>query len=170
MWLFFHNLRQHSSPMISLAYDAIPTSEELMFILKIYKDLFNFYIRGSVHRESNLTLNPLTWKIRWAPNNYSRRQMGFNWAIKGLITVQQDVTVFSLLHFCRQLYMFRVLAPTIRSWYSCNYSFWYWLTGSTNIRSRCWVGTDSCVSIPDLLPSVLGVELELIHVYQYQKL
>jgi len=32
--------------------------------------------------------------------------------------------LFSLLHFCRQLYMFRVLTPIIRSWYSCNYSFW----------------------------------------------
>jgi len=54
-----------------------------------------FYIHGSVHRESNL------------------------------ITVQKDATVFSLLHLCRQLYMFRMLTPIIRSWYSCNYSFWY---------------------------------------------
>jgi len=45
--------------------------------------------------------------------------------------------LFSLLYFCRQLYMFRVLTPIIRSWYSCNYSFWYWSTWSTNIRSRC---------------------------------
>ena len=49
--------------------------------------------------------------------------------------------LFSLLHFCRQLYMFQVLTPIIRSSYSCNYSFWYWLTGSTTIHSRCWVGT-----------------------------
>jgi len=54
--------------------------------------------------------------------------------------------LFSLLHFCRQLYMFQVLTPIVRSSYNCNYSFWYWLTGSTTIRSRCWVGTDSCVS------------------------
>ena len=54
--------------------------------------------------------------------------------------------LFSLLHFCRQLYMFRALTPIIRSSYNCNYSFWYWLTGSTTIRSRCWVGTDPCVS------------------------
>jgi len=40
--------------------------------------------------------------------------------------VQQDVTVFSLLYFCRQHYMFRMLTPIIRSWYSCNYSFWYY--------------------------------------------
>jgi len=38
----------------------------------------DFYIHRSVHRESN-----------W-------------------ITVQKDATVLSLLHFCRQLYMFRV--------------------------------------------------------------
>jgi hypothetical protein len=54
--------------------------------------------------------------------------------------------LFSLLHFCRQPYMFRMLTPIIRSSYNCNYSFWYWLTGSATIRSRCWVGTDSCVS------------------------
>ena len=44
--------------------------------------------------------------------------------------------LFSLLHFCRQLYMFQVLTPIIRSSYNCNYSFWYWSTGSTTIRSR----------------------------------
>ena len=33
-----------------------------------------------------LTLNPLTWKIWWAPNNASRWQMGFNSACKGLNT------------------------------------------------------------------------------------
>jgi len=54
--------------------------------------------------------------------------------------------LFSLLHFCRQLYMFRVLTPIIRSLYNSNYSFWYRLTGSTTICSCCWVGTDSCVS------------------------
>jgi len=32
-----------------------------------------------------LTLNPLTWKIRWAPNIVSRRKMGFKSAFKGLI-------------------------------------------------------------------------------------
>ena len=42
-----------------------------------------------------------------------------------LITVQKDATVFSSLHFCRQLYMFRVLTPIISSSYNCNYSFWY---------------------------------------------
>ena len=54
--------------------------------------------------------------------------------------------LLSLLYLCRQLYMFRVLTPIIRSSYNRNYSFWYWLTGSTTIRSRCWVGNDSCVS------------------------
>ena len=35
--------------------------------------------------------------------------------------------LFRLLHFCRQLYVFRVLTHIIRSSYNCNYSFWYWL-------------------------------------------
>jgi len=65
-----------------------------------------FYIYGSVHRESNL------------------------------IIVQQDATVFGLLYFCRQLFMFQVLTPIIRSWYSCNYSFWHRSAGSATIRSR----------------------------------
>jgi len=47
--------------------------------------------------------------------------------------------LFSLLHFCRQLYMLRVLTPIIRSSYNCIYSFWYWLTGSTIIHFRRWV-------------------------------
>jgi len=34
--------------------------------------------------KAELTLNPLTWKIWWAPNNASRWQMGFNSAFKGL--------------------------------------------------------------------------------------
>ena len=33
----------------------------------------------------NLTLNPLTCKICWAPNNSSKWQMGNNWAFEGLI-------------------------------------------------------------------------------------
>jgi hypothetical protein len=46
-----------------------------------------------------LTLNPLTWKIWWAPNNASRRQVGFNSAFKGLnlsdiISALRYVTVF----------------------------------------------------------------------------
>ena len=32
----------------------------------------------------NLTLNPLTWRIWWAPNSASKWQMGFNSAFKGL--------------------------------------------------------------------------------------
>ena len=36
------------------------------------------------HVGLSLTLNPLKWKIRWAPNNASRWQMGLNSAFKGL--------------------------------------------------------------------------------------
>ena len=36
--------------------------------------------------------------------------------------------LYSSLVSCRQLYVFRVLTPFIRSSYNCNYRFWYWLT------------------------------------------
>ena len=42
------------------------------------------------------------------------------------VVVQQGAAAFSLLYFCRQLYMFRVLTSTIRSSYNCNCSFWHW--------------------------------------------
>jgi len=43
------------------------------------------------------------------------------------IIVQQDATMYSLLYFCKLLYMFRVVTPPIvRSTYNCNYSIWHW--------------------------------------------
>jgi len=47
----------------------------ILEVLRFKRDLF-FRVK--------LTLNPLTWKIWWAPNNASRWQMGFNLAFKGL--------------------------------------------------------------------------------------
>jgi len=45
----------------------------------------------------------------------------------GSIIVKQDVTMYSLLCFCKLLYMFRVVTPPIiRSTYKCNYSIWHW--------------------------------------------
>jgi len=43
------------------------------------------------------------------------------------IIVQQDAIMYSLLYFCKLLYMFRVVTPPIiRSTYNCNYSIWHW--------------------------------------------
>jgi len=43
------------------------------------------------------------------------------------IIVQQDATIYTLLHFCKLLYMFRVVTPPIiRSTYNCNYCIWHW--------------------------------------------
>ena len=43
------------------------------------------------------------------------------------ITVQQDATMYSLLYFCKLLYMFWVVTPPIiRITYNCNYSIWHW--------------------------------------------
>jgi len=75
----------------------------------------------------------------WKTFLYTRTWVCASWIEFNNCPTRCDL--FSLLHFCRQLYMFQVLTPIIRSWYSCNYSFWYWLTGSTTIRSRRWVPT-----------------------------
>ena len=43
------------------------------------------------------------------------------------ITVQQDATIYSSLHFCKLLYMFLVvIPPVISSTYNCNYNIWHW--------------------------------------------
>jgi len=43
------------------------------------------------------------------------------------ITVQQYAAMYSSLHFCKLLYMFRVVSPPIlSSTYNCNYSIWHW--------------------------------------------
>jgi hypothetical protein len=52
-----------------------------------------------------------------------------SWNLRGLISiiVQQNATTYSLLYFCKLLYMFRMLIPPIiRSTCNCNYSIWHW--------------------------------------------
>ena len=64
-----------------------------------------------------LTLNALTWKIWWAPNNASRRQMGFNSAFKGL-----TYTLLMVWYWC---YSWPVLSEWLRPFNSKNYpSLW----------------------------------------------
>ena len=51
------------------------------------------------------------------------------------IIVQLDATIYSLLYFCKLLYMFRMVTPPIiRSTYNCNYSIWHW---SNPLHSKC---------------------------------
>jgi hypothetical protein len=57
----------------------------------------DFNVYGSVHRESMSTI------------------------------VQKNAAMYSVLYFCKLLYMFRVVTPPIiRSTYNCNYSIWHW--------------------------------------------
>ena len=66
-----------------------------------------------------LDLNP------WFLENYPY-QIWQIWVLVSII-VQQDATMYSLLYFCKLLYMFRVVTPPIiRSTYNCNYSIWHW--------------------------------------------
>jgi len=100
----YHNVAAHFLTDILLLYVYLCILKILYHYSKIKVPVLNlsnlktkghvnvFYIHGSVHHELDL------------------------------ITVQQDATVFSLLYFSRQLYMFWVLTPIIRSSYNCNYS------------------------------------------------
>ena len=72
------------------------------------------------------------------------------------IIVQQDATFYSLLYFCKLLYMFRVVTPPItRSTYSynCNYNIWHWSSfGKCSVLSQLKMrGMD-----PSLIPSEIG--------------
>ena len=50
--------------------------------------------------------------------------------------VQREATTYSLLYFCKLLYMFRVVTPPIiRSTYKCNYSIWH---GSNFGKCSVW--------------------------------
>jgi len=62
---------------------------------------------------------------------YSARIL-FSWVRASWINLNNcpRCDLFSLLHICRQLYMFRVLTSIIRSSYNCNYSLWHWSIGT----------------------------------------
>jgi len=69
------------------------------------------------------------------------------------IIVQQDVTMYGLLYFCKLLYMFRVVTPPIiRSTYNCNYSIWHW---SNFGKCSVWSQLKMKVIDPSLLPSAI---------------
>ena len=57
---------------------------------------------------SVLTLNPLTWKIWWAPNNASRWEVGFNSACKGLMYKHGWSRKFTILTFCHSKRMLSI--------------------------------------------------------------
>jgi len=115
-WLILKNFHNHRC-LINADHKPQPLWQFCSNIYKIggFIYFYEFYIHASMQRESIC-------------NNCPTR-----------------CDLFSFIHFCRQLYMFQVLIPIIRSSCNCNYSFWYWLTGSTTIRSHYWVGTGSCV-------------------------
>jgi hypothetical protein len=76
------------------------------------------------------------------------------------ITVQQYATVYSLLYFCKLLYIFRVVTPPIiRSIHNCNYIIWHW---SNFEKYSVWSQLKMRGMDPSLLTSAIVVELELV--------
>jgi len=67
------------------------------------------------------------------------------------ITVQQHATIYSLLYFCKLIYMFWVVTPPIiRSTYNCNYSIWH---RSNFGKCSVWSQLKMRGMYPSLLPS-----------------
>jgi len=74
------------------------------------------------------------------------------------IIVQRDATIYSLLYFCKLLYMFRsVTPPIIRSKYKCNYSIWYWSDRLCYLSLwwRSWKVAETVWPVPDALITVI---------------
>ena len=64
------------------------------------------------------------------------------------IIVQQDATMYSLLYFCKLLYMFRVVTPPIiRSTFNCNH-IWHWSNRLSYLPLwwRSWNSNSSSIS------------------------
>jgi len=101
---------------------AVPTAERSMLPVKVLY----------------LTLNPLTWKIWWAPNNPSRWQMGFNSACKGLrriwklrikLAVWAVFIVWQNLSFCLPLFsLFSFFGFFLSSFFHSFLSISYYLS------------------------------------------
>jgi hypothetical protein len=86
--------------------------KEILDTLKTYITSSSNYIKGYL----------LMWRIWWAPNNASKRQMGFNWAFRGLNT--------NTVRYCKRLeflsFKFWIMSCSIQTF--LNYKLlWYWL-------------------------------------------
>ena len=114
---------------------------------------FNCFISCSY----TLTLNPLTWKIWWAPNNARKWQVGFNLEFKGLREGCSRVVALRLFHrpsFCSVHEL-----PALFSKYNQEDATFHNLFISVR-RSTCFrrffrpsSGAQNCTYRPILLPA-----------------
>jgi hypothetical protein len=89
---------------------------QVQFILaercEMYKYIFSSYCTKWTKRAPNvLTLILLTWKIWWAPNSASKRQMVFNSGFKGLTHSNRDYT---------KVFLFLLIGRVIKVFSMCN--------------------------------------------------
>ena len=94
----FNDFVSLSSTRLRLPEDDVGTSKHVGVLTKYYWYIYNIYysyisyisiiynilLMGTAVEQWLTLINPLTWKIWWAPNNASRWQMGFKSAFKGL--------------------------------------------------------------------------------------
>ena len=75
-------------------------SHKILLFVSILSQIISVTPFCPVSLRSILTLNPLTWKIWWAPNNASKWQIGFNSAFKGLISSSRLCLRGQVVSFC----------------------------------------------------------------------
>jgi len=107
--------------------------------MKLYPCYLQFYFYWMKFSTSNIYRNVLgDSEFHENRHSYSGAKMNFCQVFIFLcvygfvhresmsILVQQDVTIYSSLYFCRLLYTFRmIIPPLISSTCNCNYSVWH---------------------------------------------
>ena len=107
--LFIHSFTHH---VVRLMTDPYPFPKQAIHAARYNSSPFKFPYLPQRHPLATLTLILLTWRIRWAPRNASKWQMGFNLAFK-MLTLSSS----SLIYPCIQW----VLGVS-RPWREVNYS------------------------------------------------
>jgi len=79
-----------------------------------------YNMRPTTDKKISLQLSQFLFWLRNALFWVRNEESSGNFIYMGPCIANRRCDLFSLLHFCRELYMFRVLTPIIRSWYSCN--------------------------------------------------
>jgi hypothetical protein len=87
-YIYYNPLHVHVSSNILLILrrsNCINTASGIVTLSKWPSGAPDGHLLTVMIPDAVLTLNLLTWRIMWTPNNASRWQMGFNSAFKGLI-------------------------------------------------------------------------------------
>jgi hypothetical protein len=117
--------------LIHIFYSHLETTGTLSFVQITEEVWFIWFV-------CTLTLNPLTWKIWWSPNNASRWQMGFNSAFKGLILSSQCTYSYR----GRDISIYEYIQVHIRKYTHISQGLWHLKIFRFTFKTLCAYGID----------------------------